>query len=186
MASYKTFSPSAAETRRQIGERLCRNRGPYGSCGQCEYNLYSQTLLRAITFREVVGIMSSIIVPTIDAPGTPNYIHCLVLCNGNTVTRHKVIDLNTKVVCDTTLCRFMATEWLGYNGTRGINTNTVRTFMDIITSTTTTVGLVDALYVLYANYSIWDMNGGTAAYAASCTQDGNHYRNPGVSSHYRY
>jgi hypothetical protein len=176
-------SESATEVRRHIGERLCRNKTPYGACGDCEYNLYNQVLLRAITFRELIGIMSSILVPTLDAVGTPNYAQCLVLCNSNTVTRHKVVDRSTKVLCDTTLCRFMATEWIGYNGTRGITTQTVQTLMDIITHSRTTSGLVDSLYELYRSYNIWDMNPGTAAYAASCTQDGYHYRNSRISMH---
>lgn len=186
MASRPIFTESARETRRMIGEKLCRNRGIYGSCGGCEYNLYSQALLKSITFREVIGIMSSLLVPTLNAVGTPNYAQCTILCSGDTITRPKVIDRDVKIICDATLCRFMAIEWLGYNGSRSITTVSVKALMDIITESTTSQGLVDALYVLYANYSIWDMNDGPAAHAASGTQDGNYYRNPGVSSHHRY
>ena len=186
MASYNRFTQTAAETRRNIGERLCRNKGIYGSCGGCEYSLYSQALLKSVTFREIIGIMSPILVPTLDTVGTPNYAQCGVLCSGDTITIPKVIDSDVKVICDATLCRFMATEWLGYNGTRDITTDSVKALMDIITNSTTSRGLVDALYVLYANYGIWDMNGSPAAGAASGTQDGKYYRYSGVRSDHRY
>lgn len=170
MASYQYYHTSTRTTYgtnpnanhstgyQAVTTRLCGYSARGTPCRRCVYEVYSQSLLRRITFRQLIGIMSSLLKEVMHVKSsTINYSQCTIRCDATTRCAPKIVDKDVKVLCDVAVCKFMAYEWLGYNGLDRVGPDTVSTLTDIIDNTTTTEGLVTSLDLLYQRYDQWQV-----------------------------
>lgn len=142
----------------RVTQNLCTQRSSRRPCGNCIFKIDSQTLLRSLSFQDLIGIMQSLLLPTIGSVGSLKYSECTVTCAAFTTSVTKVVSKDTKIICDTIFCRYLASDWLAYNGFHKANLDAARELTEIAETSTDTQGLVTALSILFDNYDIWDMS----------------------------